>query len=941
MEVGFNLRTKRWNSLATMKRLGFFENPTNWTLAPGLFINLQTRKINSLTTARKTIKENPSLIVLPPDYLYNPFTKRIVKNTQRNQQLARPFIQHDISPETTFVDFYDSIKPIINSIPYPEYQLNVILEDGEVIDFINPTLNDVIDSIKSHFAGDSEKIYTSAKTIKVYQINPQVPRNLTQVFREGETNCLLTPIKLTYEKSHAETTSDKRRKTLARFIRIADELLKIYQDGVPQSKLQEVANTLEVKIIIQDFFGNLLFQTESIKNSRYRIIYRNTTANHTEVICDSVFEIDTQREMMEIKRRNKSRFYLCRRSGDRIMELQTAEGTFRYKMDKDPIHEFIEGLNINGLNIHSDTAKFIQSGTLITSHSFVNKHQSQENSQTIDMEKAYASAPTSCEYYQGFPATIWGLFTDDFTLDFVREHIGYYEIENIEFPEHLKAFSSMLNLGYSRVLPSPEILFYADQGFTFKITRGAFGKPRDIHIPENMYQKYTELVYRNDEEIETTTTPYKNMVGRLCMYRKLFYKKYEFSHSLATDFISFLRLRCPEAKFGHNSVYLPQQHATTKNFVGGFYTSYTRIQLLQQVFKSRPEDIIAICLDSITYPQNIQIPSYSSLWRIKPSKLYQSLADTFYPEYQCHHCESPRLPSILSRVQIWNGQGGSGKTTTAINTYPNLTYVAPTNLICASVWKNYGVKTYTTYALLGETPEDDTPNDYKTKNVGNPHTILVDEITMINNATIEKIVSRFPWSLIILAGDINEECRPYQATFGDETFKNENKYPFFTFTTDRRSQDEELKSLKLRIRECIDNKTPYLSLSPSITITDLPSHYNNETDYIIGYTNKMNQRITELIPDAKSYYITSTHKYKDELYYKGQIVKDIKPLKCERRVCFTTHSVQGRTIEEPSTLFIVLENGMLMDSKILYTAISRVRKMSQLVFVGLSPASSP
>jgi len=925
-----------------MKRLGFFENPQNWTLGNDVFINLRTKKINSLSTARKTIKENPSQIVLPPNYIFNPFTQRIVKRSRRTEALARPYITTDITQSNDFLSFYNQVKNFIESIPYPEYDLTATRPNGSRLDFVNPRLNDVIESIKVQIYRDGEDLQNIDDiTLTAFQINPQVPRNLTQVFREGETNCLLTPIKQLYEKSHAETTSDKRRQTLKRFINLTNKLLSIYADGVPQSKLQEVANTLEVKIIIKDFFGNPLFETQSVKNSRYRVIYRNTYLNHTETICDSIFEIETQTEMNEIKLRNKSRFYLCRKSGDKIMELQTAEGTYRYKIENDPINKFITDLNINGINIHTDVAKFIQSGTVITSHSFVNKNTDQTDSQTLDMERAYAYAPKHSPYYQGFPATITGLYEGDFTLDFVKNHIGYYEITDITIPAHLRGFSKMLNLGTSRVLPSPEIIFFADNGFTFNIVRGAFGFARDIEMPDYMFEKVREIVYDHRGNLgEITTTPYKNLVGRLCMYQKLFYKRYEFNTNLPNDFVSFLRTKYSDAKFTRDAVYIPQPNATTRNFVGGFYTSYTRIELLNQVFKSNPADIIAVCLDSITYLKDTDIPSHSSLWRLKPSKQYTTLADTFYPEFYRHCCETPELPTCLSRVQIWNGQGGSGKTHTAIQMYPNLTYVAPTNLICASVWKNYGVRTYTTYALLGETPEDETPNDYKIKSVGNPHIILLDEITMIPDKTIEKIIERFPYSQIILAGDINEKCEPYQATFGDDSFKNTHNYPFITFTTDRRSQDEELKSMKLKIRECIDNKE-YFIVKPDIHITDLPSQYNNDTDYIIGYTNKMNTQITEMLPECQSYYITKTHKFRDQMYYKGQISKNEKPMFAERRVCFTTHSVQGRTIEQPSKLFIVLQNGMFLDTKILYTAVSRVRNFSQLVFVGLSPFSSP
>jgi hypothetical protein len=217
---------------------------------------------------------------------------------------------------------------------------------------------------------------------------------------------------------------------------------------------------------------------------------------------------------------------------------------------------------------------------------------------------------------------------------------------------------------------------------------------------------------------------------------------------------------------------------------------------------------------------------------------------------------------------------------------------------------------------------------------GQPHIIFLDEMTMTSKEIIEKVIERFPYSWIVLAGDFNDDFEPYQCVFSNGYFDNEHRLfkPVY-FTEDRRSKCDELKLLKLQIRDAIDGKAELPELKASLKLNDLKTHYNHKNDFIICYTNKMAETITELMPEYQSFMITKPHKFRETYYNTGEVVKDIEPTFSKKRLAFTTHSFQGKTIEEPSRLFIVLEDGLFRDLKVLYTAISRVRTLKQIICV--------
>ena len=109
-------------------------------------------------------------------------------------------------------------------------------------------------------------------------------------------------------------------------------------------------------------------------------------------------------------------------------------------------------------------------------------------------------------------------------------------------------------------------------------------------------------------------------------------------------------------------------------------------------------------------------------------------------------------------------------------------------------------------------------------------------------------------------------------------------------------------------------------------------------DYILTYTNSMKDTYTEKFKGTFGDREKFIFKERYGEYCNGSI--DILPVdndikgKKEIRHAFTIHSIQGETVTEDKKLFIdthLFETSE--DAKLLYTAISRAKCLSQIYFI--------
>jgi hypothetical protein len=333
------------------------------------------------------------------------------------------------------------------------------------------------------------------------------------------------------------------------------------------------------------------------------------------------------------------------------------------------------------------------------------------------------------------------------------------------------------------------------------------------------------------------------------------------------------------------------------------------------------------------------------------------------------------------------GQGGSGKTYEVFNSKTLLKplYVVPSHVLGRHFADEYKCKYTTIHKLAGSGCQS-----FASEKGHSPAIVMIDEITMISEDMIFEAIKRNPSTRFILAGDVDEEkwyqCRSgkgdeyneiitkkeiqndkkmydeyvkeYEELFVDEDVRNQFtskvclgdlykwdryrhgkifqmndtlNFNYIYFNIDRRSKDDELKEMKIFVRNCMDEVFTDGGVEDAYEITRmLKSEYHTISfknavkefkngDIFIAGTHATNQILLD--NNVSSGYITT----------EKELIFDVDniPEKSTKRGSFTTHSFQGFTIKDKK-VFIVLD---LFEYAMLYTSISRCTNFNQIVLV--------
>jgi len=756
------------------------------------------------------------------------------------------------------------------------------------------------------------------------------PQKLLQTFRDGISHCVFTPIKLKINSAIETTKSkDATRKWKLRLKRI-EELEKKYDDGVPEDNMEEVSIASGFKIMIKDIIGNNI-NVYNDKSKKGQIVFTNTRANHLDegflALEEKGVEID-EKEMTDKWNEIKDDFYIIQ--GDmknRIpKKLLTLDGVWSLKNDEKKIFDemnAIVGVRDIQFNAtaHPDVNDFIKAGRIINS---VNCNLNDgEATGHIDMPKAYTQFK-KCSMYAGFLGIIHQWRSGSFDEKFITDHIGIYRFKVVDgVNEYFKRVGLFIDGVYT--LPSVEILFYIAHGLKVEIDAGVWGSRIDFEFTDAMLEKGEEGVPR-----------YSRWTGKMASEHPT--KNYTFksdkkwaSHlksELGVDNVYYWNdLKVCSVRIANKFIY-------TTHHIPAFITAYVRMQMMEAMMKFPIENLIRVVLDGLYYKGDK--PSGLEWFKEKEIKTceysdYWYLGNNAYVEWDSN---------IYNRNTLITGMGGGGKTYKVLNDkgLNKVLFVSPMNLLGCKVSKDYGIRNTTIHKLLGkECVKWKEENTY-------PAVILIDEITQIKDDWIDEVFKEYSKSLIILAGDINEKGQWFQCRNGSPTHIDRDDgivsggfskiwkpvdVDIIHIEGDRRSLDDELKQLKINIRnkmieifedgdgtELYQMKDWALKNLKCIDFIDAVSMFKEGDAWIAG-THNINKALLSL--GVVSGY-----------YKKGGHVSFEAREGYEKRGSFTTHSYQGQTIEDKKVFISVND---MFEYSMLFTAVSRVRKMEQLVFV--------
>ena len=752
--------------------------------------------------------------------------------------------------------------------------------------------------------------YRIKKNLVLVKKTRLVGEKLRQAFRDGIDHCVFTPLFERLSMDIERSDNKDRKKRLGQRWERLKKLYQEYADGVPEDKMNSVAIASGYKIVIHDILGNEMAVYNS--NQHNVIRFTNTRNDHLDsgfMTLDSDSVKLNQGELCSIWKTliRTKKFYLI--DGDlkahKPRKIRTLDGC--YELDDannkyyDDMNDFID-LKKYRLNAtkHKDVNEFIKSGRII--NSWVTSINDCSPTGHVDMPKAYTQFK-KCKWYSGFLGVIHQWRSGSFDKDWISKHIGMYKFKVVGGVCDLFA---KLGLGSEHILPSPEILYFMDEGVEIEITCGAWGSRMDFEFPDYMLSERR----------------YCNWSGRLGMERQ--YKSYTFKCN--AEWASHL-----VSSFGEDNVVywedtelctvnVPKKTVYTTHHILAFITSYVRIQMMEEMKKFKVENICKVVMDGIYFIGEKPDTEFVD----KPIALGNGHAGGWY---NFGDVSSVNWDSCwISDTTLLSGQGGCGKTYKVLTDagFNDILFVTPQHTLGGEVREKYNINYTTIHKLIGEgcCPWKEE-HSY-------PPVLFIDEVTQIEAAWIDKALRMYPESLIILAGDLDAvqwfQCRNGKPGEFSTVWKPTCK--IIHIDGDRRSRDDSLSNLKLAIREQMkkvfidgnsgEDMRMKIWAYENLLISDYESTVASFCgDTWIAGTNKTSAKL--LAAGVCSGW-----------YKKGGMVSDCEKPGYEKRGSFTIHAYQGKTLEHGK---IVVSISDMFEYSMLYTAVSRAVHFDQLIFV--------
>ena len=811
-------------------------------------------------------------------------------------------------------------------------------------------------------------------SVYIYPQNEEItPKFLIQKFRDGITNCMLTPIRLWAEDKFKEASSKTVIYRYKGILQKLDDYETKFKNGVPENDIVEVCNNLQIDISVEmPFCENTFINAQSIRKRLKQFRYVNSRMDHVDhnelTFQDKPIEITHTELIGMIKELDeKKEHYTYKKSGGQISSISTLKGTYKVSNEFSEVvrkFEIETGLNFCKIDDVDDKelSAFIREGTNYNETvDFVKAEQefselTQDhpflfipNLNHIDMAKAYANFKT-CQWYSGF----LGKITDFRQTDKV-EGVGMYRITNLNFdkcrPEFTRYNRKMKIYLDNNVYPSPELTMLTALGATYKIVSGCWGVGSlDFEFNHDMLTKHVPM-----KGVEKGPSYYAKWTG-MCDSHML-----EKQHWMKCDstFFSVIQANCGadvarhykngEACFGYT-----KKHNYHLGHITAFITAYQRMSVIEQLLEIPYESVVRVCVDGIYFSafqsgtkaeatqikEGTETISLKNVFRFKDDRNFGNMASNTYVSQAC--VKTLRLADGCPREQhqkrdhfrkqLHLGPGGCGKTHFNLKDTGLIRpiFIAPSWKLAVSKKRETDINA----TVWARALTDDPVRISAIKEKAN--CIIVDEVSMLTENQKKQFFKLYGDMKIIMCGDLG-----YQLPCIDGVEMTTNGFDdVVRHDTDHRCKDDALRHIKTFLREMIHYDVPrkeinawiiteFKRLGRCIDTEQLKSMYDVK-DMILSGTNSNKDFVTGMFTgkfSEEKYYITDN----TTLHQNGEIVIGEKPEKCgcEIRHCFTAHSIQGETAEY--NLFI--DASSMFDSRMFYTAISRARRLDQIFIV--------
>jgi hypothetical protein len=770
---------------------------------------------------------------------------------------------------------------------------------------------------------DSAKYKWEDNVIQIYLYDGTeviTPSKIQQAFQEGTVNCVIKPM-LDWAESCLENASGRSSKfEYTKIIRELTEMAETFKLGVTEPDLHIIVSRVPVDITITKPLSNeTLCTVKCSKKARKHFKFINVRLNHVEQYVNTgIVEHKTRTELLEVQKAldESKTYYTYTKDGINIRSISTPDCT--YSLSNEYFELCTEWETAVGLDVcylddvkQKDLSQFVRSGVHyngtidfqcsdawnVNSEAFVKMPHH------IDMEKAYIQYK-KCKNYAGFPGKLV-----EFRQTNKIEGIGYYQIQNVVIhnPE-LNKLNQIMQFYFNAIYPSSELEFLAKHA-TFEIVAGTWAiETLDFDMTESFFmQKYDGV---------TGYAKYIGCCSRNDPRKRIWMRGDKTMAQLVQQSDGKLE------KFANGEICLSFEKGYNYHLsaLTGFITSYQRIQVLEQLMTIEYDNLIRVCVDGIYTKTKVQ---FAFPFREKPDEIHFGNAPTdMYITHSAYEGMIPE-PREFHPYELHRGAGGTGKTHKNLKDtgLVKLCYVAISHKLTTNKRLEYGIQTDVLANLLSRDPKK--ISDIKKK----ANSLLIDECSMMTEFQKNYILQTYSDCKIIFCGDVGYQAPPWE---GEEM--NADALHCVDYTKNYRCTCPILATVLWNLRSLINEQchagmtdsmaNEYIQKQfPIVTEDELKQRYKVD-DMILAHTNVVKDKYKDMFPYDKWYVTVNTREYCN-----GQIVIGAKPdTTCEKRHCFTVHSIQGETAH--SNLYINLEKKMPI--RLLYTALSRARTASQI-----------
>jgi len=764
---------------------------------------------------------------------------------------------------------------------------------------------------------DSETFWTNGEGVQIQMIQSKPIKKtkaIKQSFKEGKFNCVLNSVFRFFEKKMEDTDNKKTKQNYKSRCKKTLELNNKYFDiGVDQEGLYDIANTLQININITLPFQDQYIEAKSNKKGLRTFNYINTRLNHVEYDEMSYEENRVEKttsELLKIQRRlDKTGQYYTYKKSSNITEIRTTDTLYSLE---DEYNEVVKDFEVKTglINCKIDSIAFPEVTEFIRDGVHFNQTMDfdlEDCNNHIDMKKAYANYKM-CRYYDGF----LGKPTDFRKCD-KMEGIGYYRIQNIQFNNSiLEQWNKRMNIYKNGLIfPSPELNMLKDKGVTFDVDLGCWGGKIDFDFTDEMingksedeynsfryYCKWVGSTYCNNEHKSFYIKGNQDFIGLL-------------QNELSTDNIESFNKEVKVSYKKKANMILPH--------ICGFITSYMRMNVLEQLESMNVNTICKVVCDGIYYKGEPVL--MKNCFRDEPKHITQNEGcDSYISNTDVCTYTGYGEPRQHNMVELHTGAGGCGKTHYNLTDkgFIGISFYAPTWKLTRNKAKDYNCRATTVAKIESSDPSVFGPQ-LRFCNV-----LVIDEVSMMSEKSKQQILKNMNGCKIIFCGDIGYQLPPFVEGNNEEFKKDITE---IKHTHNYRAECEKLREMLIKCRSMMDkNKNIIPYVLNNIPARETPQ-YNHETDMILATMHSIKNEYTKKYKDKMKYVITQS----DELYGRGEVYYQVPNTKhYELRHGYTTHSIQGETMK--GNIFVDLRG--VYDNRMMYTMISRAKRLSQIILI--------